>query len=108
MYTGTCRHHTHAHKNLTPSYIIQHFKDTKFVVYGNNAPVGSSRAAGEVDFLQYRTPDEDFTEPIYPILVEIITMLDKSELKLDDQEIYMIKSCVKKHIKIIKSDIRIK
>lgn len=91
-----------------PHTFIQHFKYTTFVVYGNNAPVGSGQAAGEVDFLQYRIPGEDSTEPIYPILVEIITTLDKSELKQDDQEIYMIKSCVKKHVKIIKSDIIIK
>ena len=77
-------------------------------MYGNNAPVGSGKAEGEVDFLQYRSPGEDSTEPIYPILVEIITMLDKSELNQDKQEIDMIKSCVKKHVKIIKSNIRIK
>ena len=86
----------------------QHFRDTTFVVYGNNAPVGNGHAAGEVDFLQYQIPGEDSIEPIYPILVEIITMLDKSELKQDDEEIYMIESCVKKHVKTTKSDITIK
>ena len=87
---------------------MQHFRDTTFVVYGNNAPVGSGRAAGEVNFLQYQIPDEDSNEPVYPILVEIITTLNKSDLEPDHQEIYLIQSCVMKHVKKIKSNIKIK
>ena len=69
-------------------------------MYGNNAPVGNGRPAGEVDFLQYRDTEDDSTEPVYPILVEIITMLDRSEVLLDSEEIDTIKSCVKKHVHV--------
>ena len=72
-------------------------------MYGNNAPVGTGHAAGEVDFLQYRDTEEHSktakSEPVYPILVEIMTMLDKSELDQDKDKLDMIKSCVKKHVK---------
>lgn len=74
-------------------------------MYGNNAPVGNGRPAGEVDFLQYRDTEDDSTTPIYPILVEIITMVDKSELPLDREEINTIKSCVKKHVHVQTSHI---